>query len=154
MREVAAWHACLCSKVTSCLHTKHHSLTAGRLQLTVSACCLPAVMAVERWRPRQCRQVLALSTLVLYACALLTSYICVAPAVQLIADLVRRRKCVAPPATLDCLLQLRFPDIVTAVPPLGRGARPAAILLSWQRSRCAMAAAVLSLDLCYCRRQS
>jgi hypothetical protein len=31
---------------------------------------------------------------------------------QLIADLVRRFKCIAPPATLDCLLGLSFPDVI------------------------------------------
>lgn len=36
-------------------------------------------------------------------------------AVQLIADLVRRLDCVAHPASLDCLLNLRFPDIVVPV---------------------------------------
>ncbi|PSC74530.1 nucleolar complex 3-like protein isoform X2 [Micractinium conductrix] len=37
-------------------------------------------------------------------------------AVQLIADLVRRQKCVVPPTTLDCLLNLRFPDVTAPVP--------------------------------------
>ncbi|KAL4433583.1 hypothetical protein ABPG75_000024 [Micractinium tetrahymenae] len=40
-------------------------------------------------------------------------------AVQLIADLVRRLKCITPPASLDCLLSLRFPDIVAPISPSG-----------------------------------
>lgn len=35
-------------------------------------------------------------------------------AVQLIADLLRRLKCIVPPSTLDCLLDLRFPDMLAS----------------------------------------
>lgn len=34
-------------------------------------------------------------------------------AVQLIADLVRRRKCAAPPEVVSCLLSLEFPEITS-----------------------------------------
>ena len=33
-------------------------------------------------------------------------------AVQLVADLVKRRKCIVPPTCLDCLLTLRFSDVI------------------------------------------
>lgn len=35
-------------------------------------------------------------------------------AVQLVADLVRVRKCVAPPSALSCLLGLRFSQLASA----------------------------------------
>lgn len=38
---------------------------------------------------------------------------------QLIADLVRRLNCIAPSTTLDCLMALRFPDIVSPPAPSG-----------------------------------
>lgn len=38
-------------------------------------------------------------------------------ALQLVADLVRRWKCIMPSSTLDCLVGLRFPDITTPVTP-------------------------------------
>lgn len=41
--------------------------------------------------------------------------------VQLLADLVRHLECVGPPALLDCLLSLRFPDVVVPISSSGKG---------------------------------
>jgi nucleolar complex protein 3 len=45
-------------------------------------------------------------------------------AVQLIADLVRRHKCIVPPSTLDCLLGLQFPDVQSSTETTDGRGRP------------------------------
>lgn len=70
---------------------------------------------MERWQLRQCRHVawaeqrpfIAKLPCFQHSIFLLHFFL-----VQLVADLVRRLECIAPPASLDCLLSLRFPDIV------------------------------------------